>query len=303
MKIFWKVLAAVFLCLPAANIYADGLIGSFAHYAVQHMAKNADTAHGGAAFGKDDSLFGDPSAIQSKPICTAQYFNGAAPVILNRKLAIKIKLGCFDHFTVMHSGLTRTPLWSAEHLTGENIIAASRLQRENPFHPEERLPASERAELSDYSRSGFDRGHMSPNKDMPSKLAQWQCFTLANMIPQNPNNNQVLWEGIESAVRALTKKSGELYVITGPLYLGDRIQSLYGRVMVPTQIFKAVLDPRSGQAAAYLADNTEGMGYKVISIAGLERISGIDFFPSLSARAKEAAMDLPKPTPHRHESN
>ena len=122
-------------------------------------------------------------------------------------------------------------------------------------------------------------------------------------MPQNPNNNQVLWEGIESAVRKLTKQNGELYVVTGPLFIGSSLQSLHGRVMVPTQIYKAVLDPRTGRAAAYLVNNEAGMDYKVISIAELERISGIEVFPDLSQRAKEDAMNLPRPTPHRHESN
>ncbi len=268
----------------------------------KHHTYSRDSGNS-APMGEDDSLFGDPSALQSKPLCTAQYFKGDSPVFINAKLSAKTELGCFDNFTVMHSGVTRTPLWSAEHLTRDSIMAAAGLRRQNPFHDEPRLPAGERAELSDYARSGFDRGHMSPNKDMPTKLAQWQCFTLANMIPQNPNNNQVLWEGIESAVRKLAKKNGELYVVTGPLFIGGSLQSLHGRVMVPTQIYKAVLDPQTGRAAAYLVNNEAGMDYKVISVSELERMSGIEVFPGISQRAKEDAMSLPRPTPHRHESN
>ena len=42
---------------------------------------------------------------------------------------------------------------------------------------------------------------MSPNGDMGTPEAQQQSFSLANMIPQAPKLNRVLWEGIESAVR------------------------------------------------------------------------------------------------------
>ncbi len=248
-----------------------------------------------------EPVFQNPDTSRSNPYCTTQVFNGEIPVLVNSRLSAKTKLGCYDEFTVLHSGITRTPLWSAEHLTRDRIIAASGLNRENPFHAEELLPADERAELSDYARSGYDRGHNAPNKDFDTRMAQWQCFSLANMMPQNPNNNRVLWEGVESAVRMLTKESGELYVVTGPLFIGSSLQSLRGRVMIPTQIYKAVLDPRTGRAAAYLVNNEAGMDYKVISIAELERISGIEVFPGISQRAKENAMSLPEPTPHRHE--
>lgn len=301
--------AAALLLLLAlscnANAHADTLVQYGQHTFFHHTRHHAYPRDGdnSTPMGEDDSLFGDAATLRATPLCTAQVFNGKIPVLVNQKLATKTRLGCYDEFTVLHSGVTRTPLWSAEHLTRDRISAAAHLNRQDSFHEEEKLPADERAELSDYARSGFDRGHNSPNKDFDTRMAQWQCFSLANMMPQNPNNNRGLWEGVEAAVRTLTKKNGELYVVTGPLFIGSNLQSLHGRVMIPTQIYKAVLDPRSGRAAAYLVNNEDGMDYKVISIAELERMSGIEVFPGLSRRAKEDAMSLPKPTPHRHEAN
>lgn len=83
----------------------------------------------------------------------------------------------------MYSGVTKTPIWSAEYLTKEKI--AAKLPRKDSFHPESKLPSSERAELSDYARSGYDRGHMTPSADMGMASAQAETFTLANMVPQD----------------------------------------------------------------------------------------------------------------------
>ena len=229
----------------------------------------------------------------------AQYLGGVAPDILNPKLAAKARELGFDSFALMHSGITRTPLWAAEHLTRQSLMNAKGLERHNDFHPEAQLPYSERSELGDYARSGFDRGHMAPSADMPSEQAQWQCFTLANMIPQNPDNNRHVWERIESTVRTLAKSRGELYVITGPLYIGSSVQRLNGRVFVPTNIYKIVYDPKAQRGAAYYVSNADGAAVQVLSISELEKLAGINFFPKLSAASKQAKLLLPDPMQHQ----
>jgi endonuclease G len=230
--------------------------------------------------------------------CPALFLNGVAPEITNTAMASHARELCFDEYAVMHSGITRTPLWSAEHLTRNGLRKAKVLERVNSFHEEDRLPAGERAYLSDYARSGYDRGHNSPSADFDTEKAQHESFSLANMMPQDPNNNRNLWEGIESAVRTLAKNHGELYVITGPLFLGQNIKRLHGRVMVPTHLYKVVYDPSRRKGAAYFVENEATNDYKVISISELEQKSGINFFPGMSASDKKEKLDLPVPTPH-----
>jgi endonuclease G len=222
------------------------------------------------------------------------FFGGARPQFTNKKLAAKTRFLSFDGFALMHSGVSRTPLWVAEHLTRSRILAARSLPRHNAFHAEESLPASERSELEDYRGSGFDRGHMSPSSDQETAEAQEESFSLANIVPQNSDNNQKLWEGIEYSVKGWTIRAGELYVITGPFF-GSSIERINGRVFVPARIFKAVYDPNSGQGSAYLANNVPGMDYEVVSLAELERLIGIDLFPAVSDAAKQHKIDLPPP--------
>ena len=229
----------------------------------------------------------------------ANYLGGIAPDILNTKLAAKARELGYDSFALMHSGITRTPLWAAEHLTRESLLSAQGLERHNDFHPEGKLPASERSELEDYKHSGFDRGHMAPRADMPTGQAQWQSFTLANMIPQNPDNNRHVWERIESAVRTLAKSRGELYVITGTLYIGSSVQRLNGRVFVPTNIYKIVYDPKAQKGAAYYVSNQQGDAWQVLSISEIETVAGINFFPKLSAASKQVKLQLPDPLQHK----
>ena len=134
---------------------------------------------------------------------------------------------------------------------------------------------------------------------MPNPWAQQQSFSLANIIPQAPELNRGLWEGAESAVRTLAAQRGELYVVTGPVFEGGRLAALDGRVLIPTHVFKAVLDPRRRRAGAYLAPNVERGGWRLVSMAELRRLTGLDVFPGLPARAKQVALRLPNPRPTR----
>jgi endonuclease G, mitochondrial len=240
-----------------------------------------------------------PTAVRAQPESCLQHFvGGTPPALLKPQLAQGTQALCYEQFAILHSGVVRTPLWSAEHLTRDQVEAAEQLKRRSRFHHEARLPPEDRAELADYARSGYDRGHMSPSGDMATPTAQYQSFSLANMIPQHPCNNEVLWEGIESAVRDLASAEGEIYVVTGPIYEGTDIPFLNGRVGVPSRIYKAVHDPARRAAAAYVTPNADGMDWQAISIDQLARITGIDPFPALPAKVKAVATPLPTPQPH-----
>jgi endonuclease G len=227
--------------------------------------------------------------------CADHYAGNTPPALLSPKLTAKARELCFQSFAVMHSGLTRTPLYSVEHLTASSVGEARHQTRVNDFHAEPQLPADERAELADYARSGFDRGHMSPSGDMPTPTSQEQSFTLANMIPQNPDNNRGLWAAIENSVRNLAVKDGEVWVVTGPIFEGGNIQFLKGRVAVPTKLFKAVYVPATGQTGVYLTPNGPGSNYQAISVAQLTTLTNIDPFPSVPLSAKQVSMALPAP--------
>lgn len=230
------------------------------------------------------------------PSCNDHFVEGQSPVVISEALAKKTVQLCFEEFAVGHSGVSRTPLWSAEHLTDEQVNAAKGLKRKNTFHAEEKLPESDRAELEDYVRSGFDRGHLAPNGDMDSESAQHESFSLANIIPQHPKNNQRIWAAIEEAVRDYTETEGQVYVVSGPMFEGESLKRLNGRVLIPTSVYKAIYNPGKKVAGAYVTRNAPGDAYDTLTIAELEKRLGINVFPSLSPEIKAAGMELPQPS-------
>jgi endonuclease G len=227
--------------------------------------------------------------------CPQHFALGVAPVLSNPQLQLRTRELCFEAFAVLHSGASRTPLYAAEHLTRSSLLEARTLSRKDAFHPEVVLPMAERAELGDYARSGYDRGHMAPNGDMPTRTAQAQSFSLANMVPQLHANNAGVWAGIEMAVRELALSEGEIYVISGPAFLGPDIQQIGRGVLVPTHLWKVVYSPRQQRAGAYVITNDETRAYSAVSLRDLERMVGVQALPALPAQAQQAGMPLPPP--------
>ncbi len=243
------------------------------------------------------------AATAQTTACLEHFANKAAPE-LTRPALQKQTIGlCFEAFALMHSGVSRTPLWVAEKLTRESLIRAKSVKRDDNFHAEATLPPQDRAELHDYARSGFDRGHMAPAADMPTLNAQHESFSLANIVPQQRQNNQILWAAIEGATRHMTNQRGALYVMTGPIFEGEKIERINGRVFVPTHIYKAVYDPVKKEGAAWITPNTGENTFEVVSITELEKRIRINLFPGIPAEVKDKIAALPEPRLRQRQRN
>ena len=248
-------------------------------------------------------LLGAGSALAQSASCPQFFPGGQAPSLTNLRLSQRTTLLCNDAYAVLASGVTHGPIWSAERPTRESVAAARDTVRESQFYADPRLPPADQAQLEDYRRSGYDRGHMTPSGDMPDWQAQQQSFSLANMVPQTSQLNRGIWERIETAVRDLAAREGELYVVTGPAFQGQQLQSIGPNgVLVPSATWKAVYDPQSGGTGAYVCTNTTSPRCGIVSVATLTNMVGIDPFPALPANMKATAIALPIAQAGRHGS-
>lgn len=227
--------------------------------------------------------------------CRDHFYAGQSPEIDNPGMNRNTFPLCYEGFAVLYSGISFTGLWSAEHLTSDHIEDAMDMKRVNAFHPDSNIPDAFRSELSDYSHTGYDRGHLTPSGDEWDSQSQQETFTLANMIPQNPDNNRNLWEGIESVTRQLAEDDGEIYVVTGPIFTK---KLKVGRLLVPTMIFKAIYDPSKHKAAAYIVANGPGNRWTQVPIPYLIEFTRINPFPGLSDSEIKEELPLPWPRPH-----
>jgi endonuclease G len=201
---------------------------------------------------------------------------------------------CYEQFALFASSETKTPLWVAENLTPEEVHTG--LARKDAFHAEPRLPSGSWAELKDYRNSGFARGHMAPSADMATPTAQYESFSLANMVPQDTRNNSGPWKAIETKVRDMAAAE-PLFVVTGPVYVSGGMPRVIGdnRIAVPFKLYKAVYQPATGITGAYVMTNESRPECRRISINDLTALTGINVFPDLPADILDRLDLLPSP--------
>lgn len=151
------------------------------------------------------------------------------------------------HYLIGYSYYFRQAKWALE------IIDPDRedLERLDNFRPDYRVPEMFRADLVDYSGSGYDRGHLVASADKrDTELQNSETFLLSNMSPQAPGFNRKIWRDLEAEIRRLNNKKSifETYVICGPIFDFDKPVKNIGTtdgngvsIPIPHAYFKSVL--------------------------------------------------------------
>lgn len=78
------------------------------------------------------------------------------------------------------------------------------------------------ARHSDFTRSGYDRGHLCPAADRSASMNRMRStFSLANVCPQVPALNRGTWKVTEDSCRHMAQLYDSIRVIVVPVILQD----------------------------------------------------------------------------------
>lgn len=121
--------------------------------------------------------------------------------------------------------------------------------RQNDFRNDTSLPAGwYQVQETDYSGSGFDRGHQCPSADRTLSVDDnSNTFFMTNMMPQAPNNNRYAWANLESYCRSMLSGGYEIYILSGGYGIGGDGSNGYaeyvanGNVEVPSNTWKVIM--------------------------------------------------------------
>lgn len=201
---------------------------------------------------------------------------------------------CKQNYAINYRYDTKTAEYVVEHVSNDDVAGTA--ERADNFHPDTDIPEQYRSVLSDYAGHPYDRGHLVPagdNKQSASIMSE--SFSLANMVPQVPNNNRGIWNKLEATVRGWVNSGRDIYVVSGTYYQpGYKV--IGNGVGVPTHLWKVVIDNTNNQAVAFLLPNqalpVKDLPKYAMSVAQLESVVGIDFMPTLTVVGR---MEIEQP--------
>ena len=122
--------------------------------------------------------------------------------------------------------------WVAFRLRREDLLKPLTVRKDN-FRADGEVPEKHQVVHSDYTKTGYDRGHLAPAASMKwSFHAMKDSFFMSNIAPQvGVSFNQGIWKSLERNMRKWACQRDVLYVVTGPLYEDKPIKKIiYGHL-------------------------------------------------------------------------
>lgn len=186
--------------------------------------------------------------------------------------------------------------WIAYELTKEQLKVPN-VEREREFRPDDDVPTGS-AFHSDYTRSGYTRGHLAPAGDMAfSTKAMKESFYMSNMSPQIEAFNRGIWRELEENIRDWTYVDEHLYIVTGPVLSQGVIKKIGDSgVSVPKYFYKVVLDieGEKQKGVGFIIPNERSelpLENYAVTIDSVEQFTGFDFFGDLMDDELEAKIE------------
>ena len=235
-----------------------------------------------------------PAGLE-KPVCAASH------------KAADHQIRHFEHYSLCYRESYEQAEWSAYCLTEEELVKNAK--RSDDFRSDPEITTGS-ATPTDYKKSGYDRGHLSPAADFAfDEKAMSETFYMSNMSPQKGSLNRGIWKDLEAEVRLWAKNFGRVYVVSGPILEkpAEEYQSIgENQVAVPEFYYKVILAPlyadESDRATPEDAENVIAMAYifpnekctgtlddYAVTVDEVEARTRLDFFSLLEDKVENEA--------------
>jgi endonuclease G, mitochondrial len=171
-------------------------------------------------------------------------------------------------YVLSYNKLKNVPNWVSWELNKEWFGDVSRYS--GNFIKDTSLPAGfYRVMHSDYTNSGYDRGHMCPSYERTNSVENNKAtFFLTNIVPQLSDLNSGVWQRFEEYCQDIClNQDKEMFLISGGVYhTSNMIKNL---IAIPDSCFKIVVILDKGQGIKDITENTQTVAVFMPNISGV----------------------------------
>ena len=147
-----------------------------------------------------------------------------------------------DSYFVVYSPYLRVPI-SADWVCAAQYLGGTKREPSWRFSEDTRCPLP-RATHNDYTRSGYDRGHLVPAADRSASISSMKStFIMTNVCPQVPSLNRGEWKRLEDGCRSYARNGHPLRVHVDAVWWPADTQRIgKNGVAVPHGFVKTIRD-------------------------------------------------------------
>lgn len=148
------------------------------------------------------------------------------------------------YYEIIYSDCLRIPSCSKYYFI-DNAQKKKLKRQAFSFVQDKRVPKP-RPCTTDYTNSGYVRGHMVPSADMAfAKDAMKATFLMSNVAPMRQEFNNGVWKQIENQVRIAAAAYSGIVILTGVTFgRCDSITRISGEIAVPNGFWKLIYQPK-----------------------------------------------------------
>ena len=144
-----------------------------------------------------------------------------------------------------------------------SLVNKTNIKKRPSFYSEKNVPMKYRSKSSDYTRSGFDRGHLANDASFDyDKKAQRKTYSIANIVPQYPKLNRYTWIKAEKYERHIASKLGNATVINIVDYSKSTKQIGKNKITVPNTFYKIIFNDKSNFKRCFKYENLKNIDTK-----------------------------------------
>ncbi|MBN1969559.1 MAG: DNA/RNA non-specific endonuclease [Candidatus Delongbacteria bacterium] len=198
-----------------------------------------------------------------------------------------------EGYTCYFNTETKSPDLVAYKLKS-NWITGKKFYKNRDFKEDndKNLPLSAVVSPSDYTSSGYDRGHLARQADMRGRSTdcEKEALLMTNIAPQEPNFNRKTWLNLEDVVQKWCIDYDSIWVVCGPWYdekkeyLKSKNEDI--KIEIPDGFYKIIIKYNDDtiESNSFLlkqSDTSIKLDKYSVSIDSIESKIGYDLFPDL----------------------